>query len=136
MLEQIEQLRTQQIDQLLAMFDKEWWTQNRTRSQVETLLATVEVVVPFWDRETDQLAAFACAMSDGVFRATIMDVIVHDDYRGQGLGVRLVESLINHPKIELLLRVNLHCRDDLIPFYEQFGFEKLLDINVMKLKRA
>lgn len=131
--ERVEHFTHTDVKRLIELFDKEWWTQGRTPQQVQTLLDSVSLTVCFRDSATGQIAAFACVMSDGVFRATIMDVIVAEGYRGQGLGVRVMQTILDEPSMVNIPRINLHCLDELLPFYERLGFEHLLNINVMKL---
>ena len=43
-----------------------------------------------------RLLGMARALSDGVSDAYILDVVVHPDYRRQGIGRRLVSTLANY----------------------------------------
>ena len=44
-------------------------------------------------QENEDVIAIARSVSDGVMYAMIHDVVVHPDYRGQGLGAQLIRSL-------------------------------------------
>ncbi len=111
-----------QLNQLCDLFKlAAFWAQARRPSEMARAIAHSKPVVTAWD--DDQLIGFARATSDGVFRATIWDVVIHPEYRGSGLGRRLVETLIAHPhmnKVERTYLMTTHQQS----FYERIGFEK------------
>ena len=61
--------------------------------------------------------------SDGIYRATIWDVVVHPEYRGIGLGSKLVETILSHPHIRKVERVYLMTTHQQ-SFYEKIGFQQ------------
>jgi len=130
---QIETLTKTQIDHLMALYEKEWWTKGRSKEAVLRMLDTVNVVVAFADADTDELIAFACVMTDGAFRALLMDVIVREDQRGTGLGRTLMDAVLSHPAVKGTKRLDLYCLPEMVPFYEMFGFSHFeLDIQLMQ----
>ncbi|MFK8185545.1 MAG: GNAT family N-acetyltransferase [Phormidesmis sp.] len=110
-----------QIDQLCELFKlAAFWAKNRRPSDMAKAIANSNPIVTAWDGE--QLIGFSRATSDGVFRATIWDVVIHPNYQGAGLGRRLVETLIAHPhmnKVERTYLMTTHQQR----FYERIGFE-------------
>lgn len=68
------------------------------------------------------LIGFARATSDGIYRATIWDVVVHPDYQGCGLGRKLVQTVLSHPQMNQVERVYLMTTHQQ-SFYEKIGFE-------------
>ena len=54
--------------------------QNRKLEQVEFMLKNTAAWVCLVDEETDTIVAFARALTDGIFKALIEDVIVIPDY--------------------------------------------------------
>lgn len=111
-----------QLNQLCDLFKlAAFWAEDRRPSEMAKAIAHSKPVVTAWDDE--QLIGFTRATSDGVFRATIWDVVIHPDYRGAGLGRRLVETLIAHPhmnKVERTYLMTTHQQS----FYERIGFEQ------------
>ncbi|WP_338129856.1 GNAT family N-acetyltransferase [Heyndrickxia oleronia] len=53
---------------------------------------------------------------------SILSLVVHPDYRGQGIATRLLERLEEACKKSQRSGITLTCLDDLIPFYEAIGF--------------
>lgn len=93
-----------------------WRTEQNFRQQVD---AAWRVVAGY--RRTDgALVAFARAFSDGVASAYLADVIVAPDERGTGLGVAMVELMIERGPGSRM-RWMLHT-DDAHGLYGRFGF--------------
>ncbi len=79
------------LDQLQQLFNlSAFWAQGRSIEDLSIAIANSEPVISVSDGE--QLVGFARATSDGIYRATIWDVVIHPEYRGRGLGSKLVYS--------------------------------------------
>jgi len=61
---------------------------------------------------------------DGGFVGHIEDVVVRKDYEGQGIGMKLVISLLDVAKQRNCYKTILNCEDSLNLFYEKIGFKK------------
>lgn len=108
----------EQIRQLLDIAS--FWAQGRSVEDLATALAHSEPVVLVWDG--DRVIGHARAISDGVYRATIWDVVIHPDYQGRGLGRKLVQTVLAHPKLARVERVYLTTTYQQ-QFYERIGFK-------------
>ncbi|MBW4620640.1 MAG: GNAT family N-acetyltransferase [Cyanosarcina radialis HA8281-LM2] len=109
------------LDRLQSLFQAgAFWAQNRRVEDLAVAIANSDPVISVWDRE--RLIGFARATSDGIYRATIWDVVIHPDYRGAGLGSKLVETVLSHPKMNRVERVYLMTSHQQ-RFYEQIGFQ-------------
>lgn len=108
--------------QLQALFKvTAHWAQDRRIEDLDLAIRNSHPVVSVWDG--DRLIGFARAMSDGVYRATIWDVLIHPDYQGAGLGRKLVETVLMHPHVNRAERVYLTTTHQQ-KFYERIGFEE------------
>ena len=106
-------------EELHPLFRQAEWAKERTLEDTQKLLNTMDVFVTI--RDEDVLIGFGRALTDGVFRAVLDDIIVEENYRGQGVGVIIVETLMDQlPEIEEIL---LHAEKDLEGFYNRFGFK-------------
>ena len=112
------------IDELLAFYEREWWTQGRERADVERMLVGSDAVVAAVELDSGELVGFVRALSDGAFRSTIFDLIVARAWQGRGLGRALVERILATPALERCRRTDLVCREDMAAFYESLGFER------------
>lgn len=98
-----------------------FWARDRKVEDLKIAIDNSDPVVSIWDENC--LIGFARATSDGIYRATIWDVIVHPDYRGGGLGRKLVETVLSHPRVNRVERVYLTTTYQQ-KFYERIGFQK------------
>lgn len=115
--------RKSQIDlnQLQALFELgAFWAKDRTVEDLSIAIANSEPVVSVWDGQ--RMIGFARATSDGIYRANIWDVVIHQDYRGAGLGRKLVQTVLSHPRMNRVERVYLMTTHQQ-SFYERIGFE-------------
>lgn len=117
-----DRLTEAQAERLVELFDLEWWTVDRDLAGVERMLAgSSEVAAAFAAYE---LVGFGRAISDGVYRASINDVMVIEAWRGKGLGDAIVAELLARPSVVTANHVDLHCLADMVPYYERFGFTR------------
>ncbi len=108
------------VDQLRQLFDAHsFWAQNRSRAALLRMLLGSATVVSAW--RGGQLVGIGRATSDGVFRAVLWDVVVAAEHQGQGLGRRIVETLMNSPSVAAAERVYLMTTNG-SGFYARLGF--------------
>lgn len=111
-----------QLEQVCDLFGRAaFWAKTRRPEEMAVAIAHSHPVVTAWDNE--RLIGFSRATSDGIFRATIWDVVIDPDYQGVGLGRRLVETLITHPHVNKVERTYLMTTHQQ-RFYERIGFEQ------------
>jgi len=109
------------VEQLQELFNlTAFWAQERQIEDLEIAIANSDPIITVWN-ET-QLIGFARATSDGVYRAVIWDVVIHPDYQGAGLGRKLVQTVLSHPRLSQVERVYLMTTNQQA-FYEKIGFE-------------
>jgi len=97
-----------------------YWGRWRTRSVVEQQLDGAWRVVGVYDSGTGAMIGFARAVSDGTGFAYLADVYIDKEFRGQGLGVELVATMIDRGP-GASFRWTLHT-SDAHGLYERFGF--------------
>jgi len=97
-----------------------FWAEGRSQQGLATAIANSNPVMSVWDRNS--LIGFARATTDCVYRATIWDVVIHPQYRGIGLGSKLVETMLAHPRLNQVERVYLMTTYQQ-EFYQQIGFK-------------
>jgi ribosomal protein S18 acetylase RimI-like enzyme len=108
------------LQQLQSLFQVgAFWAQNRSVEDLGIAITNSNPVIGVWD-ET-RLIGFARATSDGIYRATIWDVVIHPDYRGVGLGKKLIEALLSHDLMHRVERIYLMTTYQQ-KFYEGLGF--------------
>ena len=127
----IEKLNEKQIFQLMNLYKQCWWAKDRNVDDVKVMLKNSDIIGI--SNPDNDLIGFARILSDGVYKALILDVIVDEKCRGQRVGIMLLNAIVSHPKIMQVKHLELYCKDEMIPFYEKWGFtEKLPNLIFMR----
>ena len=54
----------------------------------------------------------------------IEDIVIAEDFRGQGIGNSLVREFIDIARAQGCYKVALNCRDEKVSFYEKTGLQR------------
>ncbi|RUT68342.1 N-acetyltransferase [Flavobacterium cupreum] len=97
------------------------WSDNIPFEKVKT---SIDNSLNFGLFHNSKQIGFARVISDFSTIAYLGDIYVLDDYRGQGLSKKLMESVMTHPNLQGLRRwILLTSTADWL--YEKYGFTKL-----------
>ncbi len=118
----VDRLSDEQKQQLLRLYKNEWWSAGRDINDVEIIIKNSSFIIAFINKIDNELIAFGRVLTDNYIHAYLYDIIIHPSFRGIGLGKKLVNTILNHKKLCNIRNIELICRKELIPFYEQFGF--------------
>ena len=132
-MEIIYDLTNKQISQLHKLYQKEWWTENRTLEETVSCVNGSQLCIGCVDDSGD-LQGFARVITDFTFKALILDVIVSSNNRGFGVGALLLESIRNHRKVNSVKHFELYCLPELEGFYTELGFST--SVGGIKLMRC
>ena len=133
-LHRIDRLTDRQVEDLHGLYLGEWWTNRRDLDDVRRMVEHTQVLVGFAEGSADgRLVAFARVITDFVFKGLVLDVIVDPSYRNTGLGRRLMDEVVQHPRLRDVSHLELYCRPELEPFYERWGFTS--DLGVLRFMR-
>jgi ribosomal protein S18 acetylase RimI-like enzyme len=69
------------------------------------------------DEESNQVIGFINAISDGVLSAYIPLLEVLPEYQNQGIGKKLVHTLLE--ELKEIYMIDLMCDEELQPYYEK-----------------
>ena len=108
-------------DLIHSVLTTSYWAAGIPRDVVERSIAGS---IPFGVYDGARQVGFARVISDEATFAWLCDVFIVEEYRGQGIGVWLVECIREHPSLQGLRRWLLATRDahDL---YRKVGFGPL-----------
>ncbi len=98
-----------------------YWAKGRSLKTVET---SIENSLCFGVYTDDTQIGFARVVTDYAVIAWVMDVFILNEYRGNGLGVMLMSTIMNHEKLQKLQRWGLGT-EDAHGLYEKFGFKTI-----------
>jgi GNAT superfamily N-acetyltransferase len=48
--------------------------------------------------------------------------MIKPTHRNMGLGAKLLDAVVHHPKLQTIEYFDLFCLPEMIPFYERWGF--------------
>jgi GNAT superfamily N-acetyltransferase len=113
----------------LQGFCADWKTPPSPGRLFKALKGSSHVVLAI-DEDTRRVIGYVNAVTDGLMCAFIPLLEVLPEYRGQGIGTELVRRLLE--RLREFYSVDLVCDDDLAPFYERFGLQR---IGAMALRR-
>jgi GNAT superfamily N-acetyltransferase len=109
------------LDAACELLTRAYWALGRPRERTERAFAN-SLVFGLYDGEKQ--IGLARVVSDYAIFAYLCDVFVHEDYRAQGLGTWLIETVMSHPDLQGLRRWTLVTRDA-HGLYRQFGWEDM-----------
>jgi ribosomal protein S18 acetylase RimI-like enzyme len=97
-----------------------WPRRPSPRQHLEVLRGSSHVVLA---RDGRKVVGFATAISDGVLSAYVPLLEVLPAFQGRGIGTELMRRLLE--ELGNLYMVDLSCDEDLVPFYERLGLQRL-----------
>jgi len=93
-----------------------WWPDWDAEGIQKAIDATIAVGA--WEGE--RLVGFTRALSDGVHRAYVEDVVIDPDYRRRGIGEGMVAALME--QLAGVHITSLFCEPQRVAFYQRNGF--------------
>jgi len=99
-----------------------FWAQNRTIYDLKKCLANSDVIVSLW--VGNEIVGFGRALTDGVYRGVLWDVVIDQKHQGKGFGTLIVENLLSSKKIKNTQKLYLMTTNKK-KFYSQFDFKKV-----------
>ena len=98
--ETVEIVSDAQIQELTELYWHQWWSKDRKAQDVKRMIQNTDVAIALYDPEKNRLAAFARILTDFTYRALLLDVIVEGSYTGTGLGQKVMDKIMEHPKLQ------------------------------------
>ena len=106
-----------------------YWGKERTYDEVKK---SIQNSVNFMVYDNKNPVGYARIATDGVFFAYLMDVFIIETYRGKGLGMQLVDYVLNHSSLKTVETWMLSTADAQ-GLYERFGFKRINE-KLMRLR--
>lgn len=105
------------------MLTQSYWSPGIEIEEVVKGAYNSALVVGAFNRQGEQIG-FARAISDKTRYAYILDVIVHENYRHQEIGAKLIKSILDSEELADVYIWQL-TTGDAHTFYKKFGFEPI-----------
>ena len=104
-----------------------FWAKNRTIRDLKKCLANSDVIVSLWVR--DEIVGFGRALTDGIYRGVLWDIVIDQNYQGKGFGKLIVKSLLSSKKIKNTKKLYLMTTNKKL-FYAQLDFKEVTSQNL------
>jgi GNAT superfamily N-acetyltransferase len=102
-----------------------WWREHYDPAGIPELIQGSYAFVVAVDLSSGKAIGMGRIISDGVSDAYIQDVVVLKAWRGKGLGIRIVKTLLNYCLENKLQWIGLIAEPGTKAFYTPLGFQVL-----------
>lgn len=106
-------------EMIYAFLARSYWANKRP---IETINKTIENSICFGVYHGSRQIGFARVVTDEAVVFWLGDVFIDEEYRGKGIGKKLIETIVNYEKIKGLSGVLGTA--DAHGLYEQYGYVK------------
>lgn len=107
------------MDVIYGFLERSYWANKRPRATTDKAIAGS---VCYGVYHGDRQVGFARVVTDSATVYYLCDVFIDEDYRGSGIGKKLIETITQsdeYRNLQGMLRTN-----DAHTLYEQYGFER------------
>jgi aralkylamine N-acetyltransferase len=132
---QIKIIQSAKIQDLIQIYKEAGWWEPSWEQNSDFLNLIVKNSAVFVGALLDnKLVGMGRALSDLSSDAYIQDLAVLKKFRGQGIGKKIIQKLIEQLKAENVDWIGVVAQPGTTWFYEKLGFEQLKDHTPLKLK--
>jgi len=105
-----------------------FWAQDRTIHDLKKCLANSDVIISLW--VGNEIVGFGRALTDGIYRGVLWDIVIDQNHQGKGYGKLIVENLLSSKKIKKTKKIYLMTTNKKL-FYSQFDFVQSTSQNLL-----
>ena len=109
--------------QLKNLLDRNaFWAKNRDKKFLKRMLKESSIAISLWDGV--KMIGFGRALSDGLYRAVLWDIVIDENYQNKGYGKTILTGLLTSKaleKVEKIYIMTTHCQE----FYKKQGFKEV-----------
>ena len=111
------------LNKLQRLLDRNaFWANNRTIKDLKKCLANSDVIVSLW--VGNEIVGFGRALTDGIYRGVLWDIVIDKDHQGKGFGTIIVNNLLSSKKIKNTKKLYLMTTNKKL-FYSQFNLREV-----------
>ena len=105
-----------------------FWAQNRTINDLKKCLANSDVIVSLWIG--NEIVGFGRALTDGIYRGVLWDIVIDQNHQGKGFGKLIVNNLLSSKEIKNTKKIYLMTTNKKL-FYSQMDFKEVTSQNLL-----
>ena len=123
---------TNGLKKLQKLLDKNaFWAKSRTINDLKKCLANSDVIVSLW--VGNQIVGFGRALTDGIYRGVLWDIVIDQNHQGKGFGTLIIKNLLSSKKIKNTKKLYLMTTNKK-NFYSQFDFQEVTSQDLLILQ--
>ena len=105
-----------------------FWAKGRTINDLKKCLANSDVIISIWHES--KIVGFGRALSDGVYRGVLWDIVIDQDHQGNGYGKLILRNLLKSKKLKNTQKIYLMTTNKKL-FYCQEDFKEVISQNLL-----
>tara|TARA_B100000902_G_scaffold372544_1_gene399639 strand:+ start:215 stop:670 length:456 start_codon:yes stop_codon:yes gene_type:complete len=105
-----------------------FWAKDRKIKDLKKCLENSDVIISIWSH--NKPVGFGRALSDGVYRGVLWDIVIDQDHQGKGYGRMIVKNLLESKKIKHTKKIYLMTTNKKM-FYSQIDFKEVPSQNLL-----
>ena len=114
---------TNGLIKLKKLLDKNaFWAQSRTLNDLKKCLANSDVVISLWVGK--EIVGFGRALTDGIYRGVLWDIVIDQNYQSKGYGKLIVKKILSSKKIKNTKKLYLMTTNQKL-FYSKYDFKEV-----------
>ena len=111
------------LNKLQRLLDRNaFWAKSRKMNDLKKSLANSDVIVSLW--VGDEIVGFGRALTDGIYRGVLWDIVIDQNHQGKGFGTLILKKLLSSKKIKNTKKIYLMTTNKKM-FYSQFDFKEV-----------
>ena len=99
-----------------------FWAKDRTINDLRKCLANSDVIISIWSK--NEPVGFGRALTDGIYRGVLWDVVIDHNHQGKGYGKMIVKNILESKTIKNTKKIYLMTTNKKL-FYSQLDFKEV-----------
>ena len=99
-----------------------FWAKDRTMNDLKKCLTNSDVIISIWSN--NELVGFGRALSDGVYRGVLWDIVIDQNHQGRGYGKMIIKNILESKQIKNTQKIYLMTTNKKL-FYSQVDFKEV-----------
>ncbi len=99
-----------------------FWAKGRTINDLRKCLANSDVIISIWSN--NEPVGFGRALSDGIYRGVLWDIVIDQNHQGKGYGKMIVKNILESKQIKNTKKIYLMTTSKKL-FYSQIDFKEV-----------
>ena len=105
-----------------------FWAKSRTINDLKKCLANSDVIISLW--VGNEIVGFGRALTDGIYRGVLWDIVIDQNHQGKGFGKLIVKKLLSSEKVKNTRKLYLMTTNKKL-FYSQLDFKEVISQNLL-----